>query len=97
MASTPTSESSLINDRYWTEHALGATTLDLMILPSHLHTDFLLMSPPHSLAARQLHTATGGAARNNGTRNDYMQAALAALLPVTGNSIHNISGPELWT
>ncbi len=97
VAPHPTPESSLIDDHYWTEHALAASGLDWTILRNSLYTDFLLMSLPHAVAAGQLHTATGGGARNYVTREDCTRAAVGALVSATGRSIHHIAGPEPLT
>ena len=97
MAPHPTPESSLIDDHYWTEHALGASGLDWTILRNSLYTDFLLMSLPNAVAAGQLHTATGGGARNYVTREDCARAAVGALSSATGRAIHHIVGPEPLT
>ena len=97
VAPVPTLQSSLIDDHYWTEHALGATRLDWTILRNSLYTDFLLMSLPQALATGQLHTATGGGARNYVTREDCTRSAVGALVSATGRSIHHVSGPEPLT
>ena len=97
VAPTPTPKSSLIDDHYWTEHALGATRLDWTILRNSLYTDFLLMSLPQAVAAGQLLTATGGGARNYVTRDDCARSAVGALVSATGRSIHHICGPAPLT
>ena len=96
-APVPTPESSLINDHYWTEHALGATGLDWTILRNSLYTDFLLMSLPQAVASGQLFSATGGGARNYVTREDCTRSAVGALVSATGRAIHDITGPALLT
>ena len=97
VAPHPTPESSLIDDHYWTEHALGTTGFDWTILRNSLYTDFLLMGLPQALATGQLHTATGGGARNYVTRDDCARSAVGALVSATGRSIHHITGPAPLT
>ena len=97
VAPTPTPKSSLIDDHYWTEHALGTTAFDWTILRNSLYTDFLLMGLPQALATGQLHTATGGGARNYVTRDDCARSAVGALVSATGRSIHHITGPAPLT
>src|SRR4030095_10551118 len=56
------------------------------------YTDLLLMGLPHAVAAGQLFTATGAAARNYVTREDCAQKA-AALLKAIGKQVLDVNGP----
>lgn len=93
----PTDQSSLLDDHFWTEHALAATDLDWTILRESLYADTLLMGLPHAVATGQLFSATGNKGRNYVTREDCARAAAGALVSATGRQVLEITGPEALT
>ncbi len=93
----PTPESSLVDDHFWTEHALAATSLDWTILRESLYTDTLLMSLPRAVATGQLFTAAGTGARSHVTREDCARTCAGALVAATGRQVLDITGPAALT
>jgi NAD(P)H dehydrogenase (quinone) len=89
----PTGASSLIDDHFWTEQALAASTLDWTILRDNIYADLLLASLPHAVATGQLFSATAGGGRNYVTREDCARCAVAALLSANGRQILDVNGP----
>lgn len=93
----PTPESSLLDDHFWTEHALAATKLNWTFLRDNLYTDLLLMSLPHAIATGRLISATGTGRRNYVTREDCARTAAGALVSASGRQVLEVTGPGAVT
>lgn len=89
----PTPQSSLLDDHFWTEHALAATNLNWTILRENLYADTLLMMLPRAIATGQLFTAAGSSGRSYVTREDCARACAGALVSATGRQVLDITGP----
>lgn len=93
----PTPQSTLIDDHFWTEQAIAASSPEWTILRNHLYTDYILRSLPHAVATGQLFTATGTSGRSYVTREDCARAAAAALASGTGRRLLDVTGPAAVT
>lgn len=93
----PSAESSLLDDHFWTEHALAATDLDWTILRESMYTDTLLLGLPHAVATGQLFSASGNKGRSYLTREDCARAAARALVSASGRQVLELTGPEAVT
>jgi len=93
----PTPESSLIDDHFWTEVALFGSGLDWTILRNNIYAEIFLMGAAHAVESGQLVTATGTGGRSYVTREDCARTAAAALVSLSGRTVHDVSGPEAIT
>lgn len=93
----PTPQSSLLDDHFWTEHALAATNLNWTILRENLYADTLLMMLPRAITTGQMFTAAGIGGRSYVTREDCARACAGALVSATGRQVLDITGPAAVT
>jgi NAD(P)H dehydrogenase (quinone) len=89
----PSAQGSLLDDHFWSEHALAATRLDWTILRENLYADTLLIVLPHAIATGQLYSATAGRGRSYVTRDDCARACVGALLSAKGRQVLELTGP----
>jgi NAD(P)H dehydrogenase (quinone) len=90
----PLGRSGILDDHYWSEQALAASSLDWTILRNHIYAEISLMGLPHAIATGKLFTATGSGGRSYVTRDDCARAAAGALLKATGRGIFDVTGPN---
>ena len=93
----PTAESSLINDHFWTEAALFASSLTWTVLRNHLYMELILMSAGHAIESGQLFSATGGRGRAYVSRDDCARAIAGALVQAQSSQIFDVTGPVAVT
>jgi NAD(P)H dehydrogenase (quinone) len=93
----PTPESSLIDDHFWTEQALAASSLAWTILRDNIYAEIILRGLPHAVATGRLVTACGESGRSYVTREDCARTAAAALASASGRQILDVTGPAAVT
>lgn len=94
----PTPGKPVLDDHYWSEHALAASGLSWTVLRNNLYTDLLLQSLPRAIATGRLVTAAGAGGRSYVTREDCARTAAAALNSNwSGRRILDVTGPEALT
>jgi NAD(P)H dehydrogenase (quinone) len=97
-AARPSRESSLLDDHFWTEHAIFASKMSWTILRHNIYTDGTLMTVARALASGQIFSAAEDGGRSYVTREDCARADAAALASEsTECAILDITGPEAVT
>jgi len=90
----PTPTGSLINDHFWTEHALAASPVEWTILRHQLYTENLLATLATAIKMGQLNSSVGNAGTNYVTREDCARADAAALASDwSGRRVLDVTGP----
>lgn len=89
----PQEKGGLLDDHFWSEHALAATDLGWTILRENLYADTLLMGLPQAVATGQLFSAAGDKGRSYVTRDDCARAAAGALVSANGRQVLELTGP----
>ncbi|MDB5612704.1 MAG: hypothetical protein JWQ22_357, partial [Devosia sp.] len=93
----PNADAGGINDHYWTEQAIAASSLDFTLLRNHIYAEVTLMGVDHALASGQMFNATKGRGRTYVTRADAARTAAGALLSAEGKQVLDVTGPTALT
>lgn len=94
----PQEGGGVIDDHFWTEQALAASTIPgWTILRHNLYAEILLMGAGQAVASGALYSATAGAGRAYVSREDCARADAAALLEGEGRRILDVSGSAAVT
>jgi len=90
----PTDPLTLFDDHFWTEHALGASSIGWSILRHNIYADQLLDSLPSAIAFGRSTSLAPDAAISYITRADCARVDVAALLDgFQGRRLLEITGP----
>lgn len=94
----PQDGGGVIDDHFWTEQALAASTIPgWTILRHNLYAELLLMGAGQAVASGALYSATAGAGRAYVSREDCARIDAAALRQGEGRKILDVSGPAAVT
>ena len=94
----PQEDGGVIDDHFWTEQALAASTIPgWTILRHNLYAELLLMGAGQAIASGALYSATAGAGRAYVSREDCARIDAAALAKGEGRRILDVSGPAAVT
>jgi NAD(P)H dehydrogenase (quinone) len=97
-APSPAPGKVVMDDHFWTEHALAASGLGWTILRNSLYADLLLGSLPQAIAMGAYTSAIGSGARNYVTRADAARTAAGALIDnFDGRRVLDVTGSEALT
>jgi NAD(P)H dehydrogenase (quinone) len=90
----PTASGSLINDHYWTEQALAASSLEWTILRHHIYMNMLPNTLATAVKFGVLNSSAGDGGNAYITREDLARADAAALASsYSGRRILDLTGP----
>jgi NAD(P)H dehydrogenase (quinone) len=94
----PAPKGSVLDDHFWTEEALAASSMSWTIMRHNIYSEAILITLPGALARGELVSAAGDGGRAYVTREDCARADAAALGgSSTDRLILDVTGPKALT
>lgn len=94
----PAPKGSVLDDHFWTEQALAASTMSWTIMRHNIYSEAILITLPGAVASGTLFSAAGDGGRAYVTREDCARADAAALAGESSDRlILDITWPEAVT